>query len=262
MSAEERVGPAVAGEGKPPRRRARLRFGPHEQLIGLVLLSVAIFVASQSVESGLKSRNQPPQAPTDQVTVTGSAEQSVTSDSFAWHASLSSTQPTTGATLAQLTGWTDTVDSTLEGAGARPGEITIGSVAVQPNSQSGVVTSFTMSQSITVTSTRLNEEVPIVATGNRFLAENIPFIAQQPQYFYSHLHRLRPILTREATADARRRALAALDHHGTLGKSISLQVSPISVDAPGAVDIGSGDYDTLTIPKVVSVAVTATYRTS
>jgi hypothetical protein len=50
--------------------------------------------------------------------------------------------------------------------------------------------------------------------------------------------------------------------HEKLGKSESIFVGPFSVDAPGSVNIGSGDYDTSSVQKVVSVAVTASYATS
>ena len=39
------------------------------------------------------------------------------------------------------------------------------------------------------------------------------------------------------------------------------QVGQVSVDAPGSVNYGSGDFDTASIPKVVSVVVYATYAT-
>jgi hypothetical protein len=47
-----------------------------------------------------------------------------------------------------------------------------------------------------------------------------------------------------------------------LGASISISVGQFSVDAPGSVNIGSGDYNTSTVRQVVSVPVTATYSTS
>jgi hypothetical protein len=47
----------------------------------------------------------------------------------------------------------------------------------------------------------------------------------------------------------------------TLGKPISITVGQVSVDAPGSVNYGSGDFDTSTIPKVISVVVYATYST-
>jgi hypothetical protein len=43
---------------------------------------------------------------------------------------------------------------------------------------------------------------------------------------------------------------------------ISISVGQFSVDAPGSVNIGSGDYDTSTIQQVVSVPVSATFSLS
>ncbi len=255
----------IAEQGKAPRAAAgkqkKWSAQPHEALVGMVILSVAFVIGSLAVDAGLRSRNQPPQ--TDQITVTGSAEQTVSADTFEWDASVASTQPTTSGALAQLNGWTARIRAMLDNAGADDAEITFGSVQVQPNTdETGAVTSFTESQTITVQSRRLPAMKPVLGVSNQLLARNVPFIAQAPQYTFSGLKRLRPVLTAEATADARVRARAALGGHGHLGRSISISVGQFSVDAPGSVNIGSGDYYTGSVRQVVSVGVTATFSTS
>jgi hypothetical protein len=234
---------------------------PPELLIGMIILSVAFVIGSLAVDDGLRSRNQLPK--TDEITVTGSAEQAVTADTFEWDASIASTMPTTSAGLNQLNNWTAQIRAALDKAGAHDNEITFGSVVVQPNTDdTGAVSSFTESQTVTVLSRRLPAMKPVLAVSNQLLARNVPFIAQAPAYTFSGLKRLRPLLTAEATADSRVRARAALGRNGHLGRSISISVGQFSVDAPGSVNIGSGDYDTSSIKQVVSVAVTATYATS
>ena len=134
---------------------------------------------------------------------------------------------------------------------------------MQPNTgQTGAVATFTESQTVTVQSSRLPAMKPVLGVSNELLARNVPFIAQSPEYIFSGLKQLRPVLTAEATADARVRAQAALGQSSHLGKSISISVGQFSVDAPGSVSIGSGDYNTSTVRQVVSVPVTATYSTS
>jgi hypothetical protein len=227
----------------------------------MVILAVAFVVGSFAVDAGLRSRNEPPK--TDQVTVTGSAEKTVTADTFQWDASVASTKPSTSAALAQLAGWTAQIRAALDNAGAHDDEITFGSVQVQPNTdESGAVSTFTESQTVTVESRRLSAMGRVLGVSNELLARNVPFIAQAPEYIFSGLKQLRPVLTAEATADARVRAEAALGPSGHLGKSISISVGQFSVDAPGSVSIGSGDYNTGTVQQVVSVPVTATYSTS
>jgi hypothetical protein len=249
------------GPTRQTAARARWSARPHEQLFGLVVLSVALVIGSLSVDDGLRSRNQPPQ--TDQVTVTGSAEQAVSADTFQWDASVASTQPTTASALTQLNRWTAQIRAALDGAGAHDNEITFGSVTVQPNTDdSGDVTSFTESQTVTVQSNRLPAMGHVLGVSNQLLAKNVPFIAQSPEYIFSGLKRLRPLLTAEATADARVRARAAIGRNGHLGRLVSISVGQFSVDAPGSVNIGSGDYDTSTIQQVVSVPVSATYSIS
>jgi hypothetical protein len=253
------IGRGTTAQEAATREKWSLR--EHEPLIGMVILSVAFIIGSLSVASGLRSRNQPPQ--THQVTVTGSAEQAVTADTFEWDATVASTQPTTSGALVQLNRWTAQIRTALDNAGAHDNEITFGSVVVQPNvQQTGAVASFTESQTIAVRSRRLPAMKQVLGVSNQLLASNVPFISQDPEYTFSGLKRLRPVLTAEATADARARARAALGRNGHLGRVISISVGQFSVDAPGSVNIGSGDYDTGSVQQVVSVAVSATYSTS
>ena len=70
-------------------------------------------------------------------------------------------------------------------------EITFGSVKVQPNTdESGDVTSFTESQTITVRSRRLPAMNRVLGVSDQLLARNVPFIAQAPEYTFSGLKRL------------------------------------------------------------------------
>jgi hypothetical protein len=259
VSSDEGVDIGNENKGQEPAARKKGSIRSHEQLIGMIILSVAFIIGSFSVASGIRNRNQPK---TNQITITGSAEQAVTSNTFQWMASVASTQRTTSAALAQLNGWTAQIRSALIAAGALNDEILIGTSNVQPNEQpSGAVTSFTMSQTITVQSSRLTAMQRVLGVSTLLLAKNVPFIAQQPQYTFNGLKKLRPVLTKEAAANARQRAQAALGTQVTLGKPISISVGQVSVDAPGSVNYGSGDFDTSTIPKVVSVVVSATYAT-
>jgi hypothetical protein len=208
VSVEE--GANIESEGRQPASRKIGVIRSHQQLIGMIILSAAFIIGSFSVASGVRNRNQPQ---SNRITITGSAEQAVTSNTFQWMASVASTQPTTSAALAQLNGWTSQIRNAL------------------------------------------------IAAGALLLAKNVPFIANQPQYTFNGLKKLRPALTKEAAANARQRAQAALGKHVTLGKPISITVGQVSVDAPGSVNYGSGDFNTNTIPKVVSVVVYATYST-
>lgn len=259
MSGEERADVGIENSGQKPASRKRGSIRSHEQLIGLVILSAAFIIGSLSVASGIRNRNQPQ---TNEITITGSAEQAVTSNRFQWMANVASTQATTSAALAQLSGWTAQIRAALLAAGAHNDEISVATAYVQPNTQpSGQVTSFTISETVTVQSSRLSAMQRVLGVSDRLLADNIPFIAQQPQYTFNGLKKLRPKLTAEAAANARQRAQAALGKSVTLGKPISIKVGQVSVDAPGSVNYGSGDFNTSSIPKVVSVVVYATYST-
>ena len=258
MSADKKA--VIENEGRDSTSPTKRSLRPHEQLIGLIILAAAFIVGSLLVASGVRSHYQPQGS--NQITITGSAEQSVTSNSFEWTANVASTQSTTSAALTQLNGWTAQIRRALLAAGALSDEISFGTINVQPNElATGAVASFTMNQTVTVQSSRLPAMQRVLGVSNLLLAENIPFIADQPQYTFNGLKKLRPALTSEAAANARQRAQAALGKHVQLGKPITITVGQVSVDAPGSVNYGSGDFNTSSIPKVVSVVVYATYAT-
>jgi hypothetical protein len=235
-------------------------FRGHEQFVGLVILSIAFIIGSSSISSGIRNRNQ--KVPTHQITVTGSAAQTVTSNSFQWAANIACTKSTTSAALAQMNSWTGQVRHELIAAGALSSEISFTTINVQPNTDDyNQVISFTMSEWVNLKSARLNAMQPVLGVANRLLGENIPFIANQPKYTFDGLKKLRPLLTKEAAANARLRAQDALGKNVQLGKPISISVGAVSVDRPGNVNYGSGDFNTSSIPKVVSVVVYATYST-
>lgn len=256
--------PGEVGDPVAARHRLGELLSRHGTLVGMVVLAAAFVFGSLQVASGLRSRSESGGASkSHQVTVTGSAQQQVIADTFEWDASLSSTQTTTSAALAQMNAWNAQVSRALLAAGALAAEISYGTLQVQTNSdQTGAAASFTESESVTVKSSRLAAMSRVTDVANQLLGANIPFIAQAPKYTFTGLKALRPVLTAEATADARKRALAALGGHGRLGASLSISVGPFSIDAPDSVNIGSGDYYTGGIQQVVSVAVTATYATS
>jgi hypothetical protein len=231
----------------------------------MIILSAAFIIGSLSVASGIRNRNQNQnqQPPMHQISVTGSAEQEVTSNQFQWSANVSSTQSTTSAALAQMNGWTAEIRTALLAAGAFKDEVSFTTINVEPNTNgSGQVTSFTMSETANVQSSRLTAMQHVLGVSNLLLAENIPFIANQPQYIFNDLKKLRPALTKEAAANARLRARAALGKGVQLGKPISISVGAVSVDRPGNVSYGSGDYNTSSVAKVVSAVVYATYSTT
>jgi hypothetical protein len=262
VSTEKGADVRIEDEGRVPVSRKRGSIRSHEQLIGMIILSAAFIIGSFAVASGIRSRNQTQKPSMHQISVTGSAEQAVTSNEFQWSANVSSTQSTTSAALAQMNGWTAEIRSALFAAGALKDEISFTTINVQPNTNgNGQVTSFTMSETVNVQSSRLPAMQRVLRVSNLLLAENIPFIANQPQYTFNGLKKLRPALTKEAAANARLRAQAALGKNVQLGKPISISVGAVSVDRPGSVDFGSGDYNTSSIPKIVSAVVYATYST-
>src|SRR5271154_6167228 len=110
MSANEAADIGIDDKSQEPAPRKKRSIRSHEQLIGMIILSAAFIIGSFSVASGIRNRNQPQ---TNEITITGSAEQAVTSNTFQWMADVASTQPTTSAALSQLNGWAAQIRNAL-----------------------------------------------------------------------------------------------------------------------------------------------------
>src|SRR5437899_1314234 len=92
-------------------------------VVGLIAVAVGIAAGGGAIGDGFKARNV-----THEITVTGSARRAVVSDSVTWSGSISSTQPTTAAAIAELDGWSTQVRTALLGAGATSSELTVSSI--------------------------------------------------------------------------------------------------------------------------------------
>jgi hypothetical protein len=126
VSDKEGANVGLKDEGHQPASRQNGLIRSHQQLIGMIILSAAFIIGSLSVASGVRNRNQPQ---SNRITITGSAEQKVTSNTFQWMASEARTQPTTTAALAELNGWSAQNRNSQVAAGAFNAEISFGTVA-------------------------------------------------------------------------------------------------------------------------------------
>jgi hypothetical protein len=225
-----------------------------------------VLIGAISVAGAIRVRNA-----TNEITVTGSARQSVASDEVVWSASLTSTQATTADALRELSGWLDRARTALRDSGAHDDEVVLDPVAAVPNtdrtangSDTGKVISYTLTRTFNVHSFRVADMAKVFDAASTLLAQGVPFTAQRPQYFYSGLAKLRPELLAEATRDAHTRAQALLKvSGGRVGQARDVKAGVIQVTASGATDVsGGGVYDTSTITKDVTAVVSVTFSLS
>ena len=232
-------------------------------LAGLALLAVAIGVGSDLIAGGIRDRNR-----SNVITVTGSAKRHIVSDYIVWTASVTSQQPTTAGALKELAAWTKRIESFLQGAGARPDELTEQPISTETvveqganGASTGKVSAFKLTRSFELRSARVTEIAAIVQQSAQLFAQGIPLSAQPPQYIYTKLSTLRPSMLADATKDALSRARALVrSTGGHVGRLSGVNVGVFQVTAPNSTEVSDyGVYDTSTLEKDVTAVVNATF---
>lgn len=237
--------------------RARL-----PQLAGLALVAGALLVGLVVVADGIRDRGA-----VDTVTVTGSAKRSVTADYVVWDASISAQAPGTEAAAARLNEWVPRLLALLRESGIRDDEVSVAPISTEtlfsnPEAAgSSTLAGYRLTRSVQVRSARIDVVVRAIEESSSLLGRGIPLAAAPPQFTYTKLEALRPVLSAEATKDAVRRAQAVVEVTGSeLGAIREVNVAPFQVTAPGSTDIADyGIYDTSTREKEVTAVVNVSF---
>jgi hypothetical protein len=213
------------------------------------------------------------------LSVTGSAETIVTSDTVKWQSVL--TRATDAAGLktgsAQMKSDIETVKQYFKDSGVSDGEITINPVTVSPvcDSQNGMIydrfgnqscaggriNGYALQQVVAIESSRVNEIAQLAQAASDYLiGRGLVFSTQSLEYYYGKLADLRLNLLTQATNDAKNRAEKIAQ---STGKKIdALQAASqgvFQVTAKNSVEVSDyGIYDTASLEKKV----TAVVRTS
>lgn len=204
-----------------------------------------------------------------QLSVTGSARMSVTSDSVVWHLSIQRDvlRRDLATGYAQIDQDRARLTSFLTQNGIPTAEIEIQPVSANQDwsgDQNVPIEArrFSVSQSFTVRSanvtgvTDLTQKITSLVTSGVLLSNN------SVEYYYSKLPEARVSLLTDAVTDARNRADAmAKSTKQSVGTLVSASSGVVQVLSKGSVDVSDyGAYDTGTIEKEIMVPVRATFR--
>lgn len=214
------------------------------------------------------------------LSVTGSAEKSVVSDTVKWQSSISrsvdAAQLKDGS--AQIKGDIETVRAYFKNSGVQDGEITVNPVTITPfcQSQNGIsydkfgnqscgsspTAGYNLQQVIVIESGRVDEITKLTQNASDyFVGKGLVFTTQSLEYYYSKLADLRLDLLAQATSDAKNRAQKIAE---STGKKIdSLQTASqgvFQVTAKNSVEVSDyGTYDTASVEKKVTGVVRASF---
>lgn len=232
-------------------------------IVAAALLAVALGGGLWVVGTAIGARNP------DEITVTGSARTSVTSDRAVWTIAANDQADDITTAIARTNGALDSVSRFLTDGGIAADEIVLDALSTTVNYEwvNGNLTSQVSSYGAYRNLTVRTDDVELVARLSSQLGDvleaGVIVSAHRPEFYVTTLPDLRPELLRGAVADAQTRAQAMLDVVGGSIVSIrSMRSGPFQVSTPDSVDVSDGGvYDTSTIHKTVTATVSVTFTT-
>ena len=233
-------------------------------IVASVIVSMAMGLGLAKVGSGFASRSS------EGIVVTGSAKVDATADNVVWTLSVQNTGKTPSGAVSGIDSGVSALQKYLTDGGIAQDQLTLGPVNSYPTEEymngnpTGRILNYRANREITVRT----KDVQLVSK----LSQNIGTLLQSgvnvsnygPQYYVSTLAKIRPELLKEATKDAKKRALAMTEAvGGKVGAITSVKAGPIQVTTPDSTMTSDmGMYDTSSIKKTVTATVTVTFKSN
>ena len=215
---------------------------------------------------------------TSLLTVTGSAEQVVTSDEVKWPSSFSRQVPAEQLQngYAQMKHDMETVASYLSVHKVAQRDVTFAPIAMSPIYSScndagkpGIsapgcvsqVVAYRLTQNVVVNSSQVDAITSLAQDAGSLVDQGVLFSSQPPEYYVSSLPDLRVQLLGAATKDAQTRAEQIAASTGAkVGRLVTASSGVIQVTPVNSTEVSNeGTYDTSTIQKEVTAVVRASF---
>lgn len=207
----------------------------------------------------------------NEITVTGSARQSVVSDQVIWRLSLERSVQRKDLALGytQIAQDVDAVKKFLASEGIKEEDISVNPVNTYSDwsENNGNSIPFnerrmTLSQSLAIRSGEVDKVTDLTKNIQTLVSGGVFFNGNNVEYYYSELSEARVALLTEATKDARERAEAMIaGNGGHAGDLVSASSGVVQVLSKGSVEVSDyGSYDTSTKEKEIMVTVRATFK--
>jgi hypothetical protein len=208
----------------------------------------------------------------ENITVTGLASKDFESDQIVWRATFSEEGENMSEAYTALKMDADRVKQYLLKAGLKESEIEFSSVSTTKNEADILnkdgekigtkFTGYSLSQSVTVNSSRLDLVAGISRSITELIQEDIDIYSESPSYYYNGLSELKVDLLAEAAKDARNRAKTiASNGGGSLGaiKRCTMGVFQITGSSSNEGYSYSGAFNTTDRYKTASITVHIEY---
>jgi uncharacterized protein len=223
---------------------------------GLVLSAGLILSAVIAGAAFIKSRNN-----TDQITVTGSARERVTSDSVKWTSNFSRVifRDNLKDGYMQMKKDENEVSKFLKDNGLKDDEISIAPVMTMEvwKSDANAPKEYTLTQNVEVRSSEVEKIKELSKNIQSLVNKGVFFSIVSVEYYYTKLPEMRVSLLPAAIKDAQNRAeIIAEASNKKIGAVKSVDTGSVQVLVPNSVDVSDyGAYDTSSIEKEIMVTV-------
>lgn len=229
-------------------------------IIIAVIIALAIVAASFILADGvvkIKSGN-------NQIVVTGSAKQQITSDLIVWTGSFNAKSPMLQEAYVQLESEKSRVMDYLVKQGVPEDKIVFSSIntstyyIILPNGQyTSDVDYYELYQTVTISSGEIDMITEISRNVTELINEGIQFQSNAPQYMFTKIADMKVTMLAEATKDARKRAEMIAENAGnTLGKLTYADMGVIQITPLYSNEVSDyGMNDTYSLEKEITAIV-------
>jgi hypothetical protein len=205
------------------------------------------------------------------LTVTGSARESVVSDQVIWRLSVQRSVPRKdlAAGYTQIASDIGKVQNFLVAQGIKAEDISVNPINAYSDwsENNGGAIPFAdrrmnLSQSLAIRSSEVDKVTELTKNIQNLVEGGIFFDMNTVEYYYTGLSEARVKLLTDATKDARERAEAMVaGNGGHAGDLVSASSGVVQVLSKGSVEVSDyGSYDTTTKEKEIMVTVRATFK--
>lgn len=202
------------------------------------------------------------------ISVTGSAEKKIESDYIVWHSSFSRREPRLKESYANIQEDLKKVKSYLISKGIKEDEIVVAQIDTkvvykknEKGNDTNEIEGYLLSQGIEVKSNDVKRIDEISRQSTELINQDIQFISQAPEYFYTKLADLKIEMLSKATEDAKQRAVSMAKSTGNhVGAIRSAKMGVFQITPVTSTDVSwYGENDTSSFEKKVMAVVTASF---
>jgi hypothetical protein len=202
------------------------------------------------------------------IQVTGSAEKKITSDYIVWRAEFSRRAPELKTAYKMLQADLEKVKEYLASKGIKDDELTISPVSTkilykknEKGHDTNEIEAYLLSQGIEVKSYDVKKIDEVSRQSTELINQDIQFISEPPQYFYTKLAQLKVEMLARATENAKQRAISMAKSTGNkIGAIRSARMGVFQITPPTSTDVSwYGENDTSSLEKKVMAVVSATF---